>query len=69
MPDSFDSADGQTHSYDDGCNPPHNAPPGHTTITMCPQCGIQATVLEDRVPALLDRWRREHEEKHEVANA
>lgn len=66
MPDSFDSADGQTHSYGDGCNPPHDAPPDHTTITRCPQCGIQATVLEDRVPALLDRWRREHAEHDEA---
>lgn len=29
-------------------------------VVKCPACGIQATVREDKVPALLLRWRKDH---------
>jgi len=38
-------------------------------IVKCPNCGLQATVEEDRKPALLDRWRREHERMAERKEA
>jgi hypothetical protein len=36
---------------------------------QCPQCEIQATVLENLVPALLERWRQEHERDDEPKEA
>lgn len=37
MPDSFDSPDGSTHSYSDGCNPAH-VPEQAQNSVLCQSC-------------------------------
>lgn len=58
MPDSFDSADGRTHSYGDACKPTHVMPE-----TCCPSCGgpisPEAERTTARLLANLDDRRRE----------
>lgn len=43
----------------------HMRPDPASIKVRCPDCGIQATVLPDLVPALQERWRQDHEKEAE----
>lgn len=64
MPDAFDSAEGMTHSYGDGCDPPHAPVPQDVPATaVCGACGAEVNAevrrTTTRLLASLDPLRRQ----------